>query len=163
MTSAMTQRTPSSTPALRRVLATTDMSSLGNQAISYARALAQPGGEVRLVHVVHPRALADGQFDPEVMVSDEHARHVEALERRLQELLPADSPSAGTTATAGVVENEDTIAGVCQEADRFDADVIVIASHGWSGLAGAVLGSVAHGLMRRSHRPVLVVRASSAS
>lgn len=46
-------------------------------------------------------------------------------------------------------------------ADELDASLIVIASHGRSGVRRAVLGSVAEDLIRSGHRPVLVVRSNS--
>ena len=45
-------------------------------------------------------------------------------------------------------------------ADELDASLIVIASHGRSGVRRAVLGSVAEDLIRSGHRPVLVVRST---
>lgn len=42
-------------------------------------------------------------------------------------------------------------------ADEVDANLIAIATHGRSGLGRVVLGSVADAVIRRSHRPCLVV------
>lgn len=41
---------------------------------------------------------------------------------------------------------------------RKDADLVVLGTHGRTGLAAAVLGNVAYGVMRRSEIPVLAVR-----
>ncbi len=46
-------------------------------------------------------------------------------------------------------------------ADACDADLIVVGSRGRGRLTSAVLGSVAHGLIRHSTRPVLVVTATA--
>lgn len=46
---------------------------------------------------------------------------------------------------------------ILSAADQTDADLIAIATHGRSGLGRAVLGSVADSVIRRSHRPCLVV------
>jgi nucleotide-binding universal stress UspA family protein len=43
-------------------------------------------------------------------------------------------------------------------ADSIDADLIVVGSHGHGTVSGALLGSVSRGVLRRTHRPVLVVR-----
>jgi nucleotide-binding universal stress UspA family protein len=57
-----------------------------------------------------------------------------------------------------VIESGKTAIAICQAAERFDADVICMASHGRSGISKAILGSVAQDVMARSTRPVLVVR-----
>jgi nucleotide-binding universal stress UspA family protein len=44
-------------------------------------------------------------------------------------------------------------------ADQHDASLIVLGSHGRSGLAGAVLGSVASAVAAHSRRSVLIVHA----
>jgi nucleotide-binding universal stress UspA family protein len=46
---------------------------------------------------------------------------------------------------------------VLDTAESQDVDLIVVASHGQSGLARAVHGSVAAGLLRRAHRPLLLI------
>jgi nucleotide-binding universal stress UspA family protein len=43
-------------------------------------------------------------------------------------------------------------------ADSIDADLIVVGSHGHGTVSGALLGSVSRGVLRRTRRPVLVVR-----
>lgn len=48
---------------------------------------------------------------------------------------------------------------IVKAAKQWPADLIVIGSHGRSGLQRALLGSVAEGVMRQAPCPVLVVRA----
>lgn len=43
-------------------------------------------------------------------------------------------------------------------ADSIDADLIVVGSHGHGAVSGALLGSVSRGVLRRTIRPVLIVR-----
>ena len=43
-------------------------------------------------------------------------------------------------------------------ADSIDADLIVVGSHGHGAVSGALLGSVSRGVLRRTTRPVLIVR-----
>lgn len=47
---------------------------------------------------------------------------------------------------------------ICEVAKEKDADLIILGSHGRGLVDGALLGSVAHGVLHRSHIPVLVVR-----
>lgn len=47
---------------------------------------------------------------------------------------------------------------ICEVAKEKDADLIILGSHGRGLVDRALLGSVAHGVLHRSHVPVLVVR-----
>jgi nucleotide-binding universal stress UspA family protein len=49
--------------------------------------------------------------------------------------------------------------GIVDAADQHDASLIVLGSHGRSGLVGAVLGSVASAVAAHSRRSVLIVHA----
>ena len=48
-------------------------------------------------------------------------------------------------------------------ADRYDAAMIVVGTHGETPFVGAILGSVPHKLLQVSDRPVLCVPAGKAS
>ena len=53
----------------------------------------------------------------------------------------------------------DVPAAIAREADRVDVPVIVVGSRGLGRVKAPLLGSTSQGLLRRTHRPVLVVRA----
>jgi len=53
-----------------------------------------------------------------------------------------------------------TIATVLTEADRLEANLLVIGSHGHGAVYDLLVGSVSEGLVRRSKRPMLVVPAA---
>ena len=53
----------------------------------------------------------------------------------------------------------DVPAAIAREADRVDVPVIVVGSRGRGRVKAPLLGSTSQGLLRRTHRPVLVVRA----
>lgn len=69
---------------------------------------------------------------------------------------------AGFAAQAVAVESAPTWKGLCELADEHDARLIVLGSHGRTGLAGAVLGSVATAVYQHSHRSVLISHRSAA-
>ena len=47
---------------------------------------------------------------------------------------------------------------IVEEAKRWPADLIVIGTHGRSGFSRILFGSVAEGVVRTAHVPVLLVR-----
>ena len=57
----------------------------------------------------------------------------------------------------------DAAEAICQYAERAEADLIVMTSRGYTGMARALGGSVADAVVRHAHQPVLVLRPSSAS
>jgi nucleotide-binding universal stress UspA family protein len=154
---AVQGRVPRVAP-LRRLLVTTDFSPAANRAIGYAVAMTEPGGEVRIVHVVHPRAIARGQFETAIGRTHRHAAYVEECGRRLEGLRPAAATDRGVAVQAVVAEGADPARAICQEAERFGADAIVIGSHGQSGLMKSLLGSVAHAVLERAATPVCIVK-----
>jgi len=144
------ERPPMSVPKLDRVLVATDFSKPGNNAVSYGCAIAQQGGTLKLVHVMEPPSAAEkneprpGKDNPKLRV-------------KLRALVPPDAAD-GLEIETEIVESADTAQAIAQAAERFDADAICLGSHGRSGLAKTLMGSVAQGVMAASKRPVLVVR-----
>lgn len=130
-------------PRFDRIVAATDLSTTGNQAVPHAYALAAAGGgTVVLVHVLTKAADED---------------EVAAIAERLRALVPAEPPR-GVATEVEVVAGADPAEAIVETAARVTADAIVVASRGRSGLSRLVLGSVAEEILRRSSRPVLVVR-----
>jgi len=144
------ERPPMSVPKLDRVLVATDFSELGNDAVSYGCAILQRGGTLKLVHVMEPPSVAEkneprpGKDNPKLRV-------------QLRALVPPDATDRLEIETE-IVESADAAEAIAQAAERFDADAICLGSHGRSGLAKTLMGSVAQGVMAASKRPVLVVR-----
>jgi nucleotide-binding universal stress UspA family protein len=145
-------------PEIRRVLVATDFSVHGNYALALAGALPPAGGIVRAVHVADPRAIADGESSRELGETPRHLRYLRGLRGKLEQLLPLEAETRGVTVEARLIRDRDVAGGICQEAERFGADVVVVGSLGLTGLARLALGSVAQAVLKRSRRPVVVVR-----
>lgn len=143
-------------PTVRRVLAAIDLWGESQRTIAHACAVVRAGGVVRIIHVTHPRAISASAFETTLGRTDRHHHHVRALGRRLEALRPAAAQELGFQTEATVVECEDAVTGICQEAERFDADVVVVGTKGM-GRTTAFLGSVAGGVVAKLRRPVLVV------
>jgi len=70
----------------------------------------------------------------------------------------AQFEAAGINVESSVVEAHATWRGVVQAAESMKADLIVMGSHGRSGLEKLVLGSVTQAVLSHTHLPLLVVR-----
>jgi nucleotide-binding universal stress UspA family protein len=70
--------------------------------------------------------------------------------------------SVGFNATPVLDRGVPVWRGILQAADDHDAGVIVMGSHGRSGLLRALMGTVATAVSRHGERPVLIVHAAAA-
>jgi nucleotide-binding universal stress UspA family protein len=138
----------------KKIIAAIDFSESSLLAMETALGLVPDrGGVLYLLHVLEvPRGIDPiGVLQPSIEELD-----AEALER-LQELVP-DNPDKDVQIERLVVQGSPakTIAGQARE---HSADMIVVGTHGRSGLARMLLGSTAEALLRQAPCQVLVVKA----
>lgn len=129
-------------PDFRRVLVATDFSDLGDAAVPFACGACALGGVLRLVHVVRPGG---------------GARARPALRERLRGLVPLEMAARGQPVECEVLESREVAAAICDEAERFGADLVCLASHGL-GASRALHGSVTKAVLKQIRRPLLVIR-----
>jgi nucleotide-binding universal stress UspA family protein len=149
---------PRQVPQLRSILVATDLSDVSNTAIPSAYALLRAGGGRVDLCTVYVAPVADPSADlvlTKPLGDDERAK----VEARLGALIPTDARSLGVTTRVSVVEGRAVAEAILAAAERWDSDVIVLGSHGRSGVKRALLGSVAEQVARQSSRPVLIVHA----
>ncbi|MEW9898835.1 universal stress protein [Chitinivorax sp. PXF-14] len=143
----------------QRILVPVDDSETSHRALDEAGKFAKDQRAVlRLVSVIDLAQFSWGGAEF-LDTSDLQASLREAGKKTLeaaQERLKAD----GVEAETALVETwGGRIAGlVVEEATRWQADVIVMGTHGWTGLDHLILGSVAEGVVRITPVPVLLVR-----
>lgn len=143
---------------LHRILVPTDFSKSSRNALTYGAAFATRfGAELHLLHVVQDLAL----FIPEaVMLAPPMVPPVEqfvtaaraALDRAVRELAAPDVRVIPQVAEGTPFEE------IVRFAREKDIDLIVMGTHGHTGLAHLFLGSVAEKVVRRAPCPVLTVR-----
>jgi len=142
---------------IRRILCPMDMSDLSRQAARYAMAFAQQqDGELHMLYVLE-----------------------DALAKLPSSIFPAPGaedaiPSSGVLAELATVLDREVPSGlklirstrqgfageeVVRYARQHGIDLIVMGTHGRSGLAHALLGSVSQEVMRKAPCPVLTLRA----
>jgi nucleotide-binding universal stress UspA family protein len=128
----------------------TDGSEFADNALEHVRKLAEIHGS-RIV-VVHGNELLTGRFGGTPVRADEPDVR-EKLKRQVEEL-----GGAGFDATLEIRTGGQHVATLVElAADEVDADLIVVGTHGRTGVTAAVMGSVARALCHVSRRPVLVV------
>jgi nucleotide-binding universal stress UspA family protein len=136
----------------RQLFVPLDRSALAEQALGQAAAIARASNaamDVILVHEPLPFAgFADAPWNAE-RLDDEH-KYLETIVRELV--------SGATVAVSHEVMRGGVVEMICQRAHDVDADLIVMTSHGRTGLSRMWLGSIADGVIRRSSVPVLLLR-----
>ena len=123
-----------------------------------ARATGQ--AESELVHVTTPSVGGLLVTAPVPRMVESHGQAMERLHREAQEALEAVAARhfAGASAVAHVRWSDSPVEAILEFADELDADMILMATHGRSGVSHLLAGSVAEGVIRRSRRPVVVQR-----
>jgi nucleotide-binding universal stress UspA family protein len=148
-----------------RILFAGDLSERSREAFGAACSLARgPGEHLHVVNVVEPVLLAGpsgparGPRFPSILPGDTPA-HRKEVEGQLRAFYRADA----SIAVDYLVRDGDASDEILRAADEVDADLIVVGIHGRSGLDRLICGSTAESVMRRSSRPVLVLRDPKAS
>jgi nucleotide-binding universal stress UspA family protein len=131
----------------KRILAPTDFSDLSSAGVRCAYDLAKQNAAELIVFNV---AVVD---ESNAIDKRELADH----RTRLDQFVSATLPESTQVKIHKLVAGGQPFSAIldCAEAER--ADLIVISSHGRSGLSRALIGSVTDKILRGSHRPVLVV------
>lgn len=134
-----------------RLLVPLDCSQLAEQALGPAAAIARAShAEIEIVYVRHVPTL--GGFE------DDLWGDAEAEVRAYIDTIAAELRSgAGVEAQATLLRGEPTDM-ICRRIWETDADLVVMSSHGRTGVSRAWLGSVADGIARHSSVPVLMLR-----
>jgi nucleotide-binding universal stress UspA family protein len=128
----------------------TDGSELADGALEIVKDLAAIHDSK--VVAVHVNELLPGRYGGAPIRGDDTDLR-EQIAGQVDELLAAGL-NASLELRAG---GRDVATQIAQAAEDFDADLIVVGTHGRGAVAAAVWGSVAKGLCHTSHRPVLVV------
>lgn len=146
----------------RKILVSVDGSTTSKKAMTEAIRMASFAGgrcEIRLIHVLDEMAHFT-VFDPYAAQSGDLMRMMrEPGEKILAEAL-AIALSAGVTADTLLIDRFGERLGetVAQAATEWNADLLVVGTHGRRSLGRMLLGSGAEQIIRLAPMPVLVVR-----
>lgn len=144
----------------KRILCPVDFSEVSLRALEYGTDIAREcGASVTLLHVVEPIvAPADFSFGPLTNVEVEDQMAARALESL--EGLKAKCGLTPERATVRV-ERGRSFTEIVRVAREERANLLVLATHGYTGITHALLGSTAEKVVRKAPCPVLTVKPES--
>lgn len=148
---------------IKRILVPIDFSDHCTQALAHARQLAADyESEMELLHVVEEAVFPSFyKMGEEAMYGDVASLRERAFEA-LSECVASDGPSLGEDVSFHVEEGYpgNEIVGY---AERQNIDLIVISTHGLTGVERVLMGSVAQKVVQGSPCPVFVIKANGKS
>ena len=157
----------------KRILVPLDGSRFASRALKYAQELARPlQAEIIVLQVVKPAIPVTGSSGVEAgmqgpasariaveIAMNEDKRNVSAarryLSRKARELKAQDIQASHRVIVGDPAET------IMAYAKKAKADLIIMTTHGKTGIVRAVMGSVADEVVRKSGKPVLVTRPKS--
>jgi len=143
--------------SFKTIIVPTDFSDYSLRALAYAIGLAEMyEAKVKLVYVnepaLHVSDIAWVGIDERARNSSQMVRAKENLDKIVSEQIPADLPCEA------VVLNGDAVDEIIRYADEVEAALIVMATHGRTGISHILMGSTAEHLIRRAPCPVLTLK-----
>jgi nucleotide-binding universal stress UspA family protein len=147
---------PKSKPKpITRILFPTDFSDTATKALNRAVALTEDfDAELYVLHIVDDTLISTHVDAERKLILEELRRH--ALDE-MQKQLPPDLLQ--NFETTGAVKRGEPGKQICAFAETHGCDLIVMGSHGRTGLGRLLIGSVADKVVRRAKCPVFIERA----
>lgn len=141
---------------MKTVLAALDFSDVSDRVVDTAASLARVYGAVLyLLHVEPPEpdfvGYEPGPQHVREMVAAEAIRHFKE-EHTLRDRLRATGIEVHSLVIQGIADEK-----ILDEAEKMNADLIVVGTHGHGAVYHLLLGSVGEGVVKRASCPVLVV------
>jgi nucleotide-binding universal stress UspA family protein len=150
-------------PSLQKILVPTDLSPCSTHALAEAQEFAAAfGASIDLLYVWSAPALVA----PEAVITGIGINEQPLLEWIRQSAteqlakFEADAVKAGISVRNSLCETGDPATTILEQAASGKYDLLVLGTHGRTGFAHALMGSVAEKVVRRAPCPVLTVRAT---
>lgn len=145
----------------KKILVPSDGSELAHQAAEYAAELAQThGAEVIGVYVINPFPYI-GIGDASAIGLQAYLTEAQAAASQSLQVIRDTCAARGVTFVGDTVERHVTYEGILDAATAEACDLIVMGSHGRTGIEALVLGSVAQKVLTHAKIPVLIVKSAT--
>jgi nucleotide-binding universal stress UspA family protein len=141
---------------MKKILVAIDFSDVSEEAIRAGGEMARAfNGPLRLIHVVESEPAFVGY---EAGPAAEREIAAKRIQKTREEMAGLRDRLRGEGLTVdAVVRHGPTIEKIVEEIERFEANLLVIGSHGHGALYHLLLGSVSGGVVRRAPCPTLLV------
>ncbi len=141
--------------SLKKILCPIDHSDCSKEALKYAVSFAMKDeAKLYLLHIIDIRSFSEGLDAMSKQIPDEET--LEQLRTKLLDCIPEeirDDMDIEATVIQGI-----PFAEIISTAKEKEIDMIVIGSHGRTGISHMMLGSVSEKVVRKAPCPVLTVR-----
>ena len=136
---------------ITKILTPTDGSETAKAAVQYAKDIAlAEHAQVEVLGVVHSIQYGDSTvIDPTPELKPDFQQYVQS---EVDELKAAGVDAFGKTVSGYQVDRT-----IAETVDEDGADLVVMGTHGHTGLARSILGSVADRVVRETKVPVLLI------
>lgn len=143
---------------IRKILVPYDFSAHSKEALDWALELAEKWqATVEMMHVVH--ILPPVVDIPNDIYADVERDQIADAQQRLEAMRV--EKTKGSQATIDIhVQRGVPFQSICEHAETQQTDLIVMGSHGRTGLSHVFIGSVAERVIRHAPCPVLVTKHS---
>ena len=137
------------------ILVPVDFSEMSRAALHHAVELLTPGGTLLVAHVVDDTPMTYGYVGLNPSVNEMRSQMAEAADAELKGFVtqPSVEGEIKPYILHGAPHRE-----IVRLAEQKDVDLIVMSTHGRSGLPHALLGSVAEHVVQKAPCAVLVLR-----
>ncbi len=139
-----------------KLLAAVDLSKASSYVIEAVHRVAlATDAEVYVLHTILPLpGIAGPEFNPvteQQELSERYLDERDELNELVTQLVDADVNASALMAQG------DPVKTILRQAERLDAELVVVGSHGHGMMFDALVGSISAGILRKSTIPVLVV------
>ncbi|MBI1920452.1 MAG: universal stress protein [Geobacter sp.] len=142
-----------------KILFATDFSESSDHAFEYARTMASSfNARLIVIHVINEPVDLRGFYVPHISfdkLEEEIREGAEKMMRKFCESRLADFPNYESLVISGIPYEE-----ILKKADAENVSLIIMGTHGRTGLDHVLFGSTAEKVVRKSRCPVLTVRLS---
>ena len=151
-----TEKVSASVLTMKNIVVAIDFSESTPAIIAQGSTLAQATlSKLWLIHIAAPEPDFVG-YKTGPQTERDHIAHKLHSEHRQIQQWAEELRQKGIEAVALLVQGQ-TVKTLLEEADKLKTDLIVVGSHGKTGLYKVLVGSISEGILRHANCPVLVV------